>query len=178
MSAAESPAMSAFDARWAAMHAGHAAHDKANRSIMSARTNGLVAMLAPGWRVYAREDGADARMDADGEGRGGIIVEVTGTRTVDDDGELVDSRAFRCYDAYTGRTVLLSEAQVDRDRIMTFDRLETWRAIAGMCREIADAAAPRRGGRRKSLLEGEHRLLGLADDIRRLTETCTVGARL
>jgi hypothetical protein len=69
--------------------------DELARTALGARSIGLLAMVGVGWSLWAKETGLDMRADARGEGRGGIVVEVAGARTHDNDGEITDTRAFR-----------------------------------------------------------------------------------
>lgn len=112
-----------------------------------ARTLGDMALVEPGCEVYARVDGdvADVRMRADGEARGGIVIEVTDTTIVDEDGAITQQRAFRCFDyqipdlakAFT----VLTEAQVDPDGFEP-PRIDR---IRGLYRRLCQEVGAKRG---------------------------------
>jgi hypothetical protein len=146
--------------------------DEQRRTALGARSIGLLAMVNVGWSVWSKETGFDQRSDArTGEGRGGIILEVTGSRTHDADGEITDTRAFRCVDPANLRQVILTERTVDVDRIDGFDRAATVKTIV----RLAEQLGARRGIRSKSLLEVEHVILRQVADMHRLAAACQVG---
>jgi hypothetical protein len=152
--------------------------DELARTALGARSIGLLAMVGVGWSLWAKETGLDMRADARGEGRGGIVVEVAGARTHDNDGEITDTRAFRCIDPFNLRQVTLTEASIDLDRIDGFNRAATVRMIARLMEQGANQFGGRRGTRAKSLIEDEHRILTLVADMHRLAAACQVGGAL
>ena len=112
-------------------------------SGFGAYTIGDMALIEPGCSVFAREEGPNMRVDADLNARGGIVLEVTVTPTVDQDtGEMFTRRAFRCYDPLQQlheafRT--LTEAQIDLDRCEAPDLATLRRAYRRFCREVGHA---------------------------------------
>jgi hypothetical protein len=86
-------------------------------SRLGARSTGdmLMAGWTPGCEVYARTEGADARMRWDGEARGGVVLEIIDLRD-HETGEV--SRTFRCLDPDPACPMYravneLTEAQID-----------------------------------------------------------------
>jgi hypothetical protein len=137
-------------------------------SVVGARTVGPLAMVDIGWTVWARTDGnvRHMRMDARGEARGGVIVEITTRRNADPDtGEISADRAFRCADPYATpslRVTTLTEAQVDPDSVELPERMRRWRVICALLE------AARRPGRPLDLARTEHDRVGHILDAWRL----------
>lgn len=117
------------------------AEDDGHLLFDTARTLGDFRLVEPGCEIWAKTEGADARMRFDGEPRGGIVLEITETAEPDrDTGEITPRRAFRCYD-YDYRTPphqrisVLTEAQVDSFEPPNMVRIRsTWRRL---CKEVA-----------------------------------------
>jgi hypothetical protein len=147
------------------------AADEQRRTTYGARSIGLLAMVAVGWQLWSKEGGVDQRSDANGDARGGIVVEITGTRTVDDEtGEVRDDRAFRCVDPISLRQVTLPEKMVDLDRIDMFRRYDTVKTIVRMAYHLGRIPG-------RNLLQDEHRVLQQVADMHRLAVACTVGGK-
>lgn len=135
----------------------------------TAYTKGDYRLAEPGAECWAKTDGdlADIRLNAYGEARGGIILEIT----ADPDPETGDMRrAFRCLD-YTlddGRLwqaiTVLREHQIDPASFEAprWDRIRT--TYRRLCREV---------GRK---LEGRH--LASRDEIDMVTDAARLAAIL
>lgn len=122
---------------------------------MGARTIGDMAIVELGCEIWART-GVDGLMrpgdDGDPElegvqARGGIVVEITDTTSVTDDGEIMRARAFRCFDydprlepfrAYT----TLTEAQVDPARFDPPKASLLKSVVRGWCRQVGAGKGP------------------------------------
>lgn len=109
----------------------------------SARTKGDYLLAEPGCEIFARDSGdvTNIRMRADGQPRGGIIVEIASGSEVTGDGEIIQRRAFRCID-YDPRvplrraTTVLTEAQIDPSTFTAPNIARIRGLYRRMCREI------------------------------------------
>lgn len=107
----------------------------------TARTIGDFRLAEPGAEVWSKTDGdvANVRMNASGEPRGGIVLEVT-TDYDQETGETL--RAFRCLDYTLGDDMLwraesvLQEAQIDPQSFTAPDWNRVKRTYRRLCREV------------------------------------------
>lgn len=92
----------------------------------TAYTRGDMALAEPGCELWSRDawdalSRGDRRLNAEGEPRGGVILDITSARDVTDDGEIIERRAFLTYDYTSDRRrpdlafTTLTEAQVAPD---------------------------------------------------------------
>lgn len=116
-----------------------------------ARSLGDLNLVEVGCRLWGREtfdsgDVTDMRMDSHGNARGGVVVEITDSATVDEDGEITRHRAFRCFDpaspTVAGAFVTLTEKQVNPERCEPSSPFDTAKVLRRMAQEVSRGSGP------------------------------------